>query len=123
VDKQGVSYFPPLVYIYFVLLVGCVCLSIQWFFPKHRANLIAEIKGRVQITSVIAAAIFGTVGYTLVLAAMRLSPASYVGAVREVSVVIGAWIGVRFMSEQGGSLRLTASSLVAAGIFMIALGG
>jgi hypothetical protein len=43
--------------------------------------------------------------------------------VREVSVVIGAWIGVRFMGERGGSLRVIASLLIAAGILTIALIG
>ena len=50
-------------------------------------------------------------------------PVSYVAPVREVSVVIGAWIGVRFMAERGGSLRIAASAFVAAGILLIALRG
>jgi drug/metabolite transporter (DMT)-like permease len=123
VDKIGVAYFSPLVYIYFVLFIGWIFLSVQWFLPVQRAALLAEVAERKRALAVFAAAIFGTAGYTLVLAAMRLSPASYVGAVREVSVVIGAWIGVRFMGEQGGSLRIVASSLVAIGILLIALGG
>jgi drug/metabolite transporter (DMT)-like permease len=59
----------------------------------------------------------------LVLAALRLSPVSYVSPVRELSVVIGAWIGVKFMGEPGGRLRIFAALLVAAGIMIIALGG
>jgi uncharacterized membrane protein len=54
---------------------------------------------------------------------MRVSPVSYVGPVREVSVVIGAWIGIRFMSERGGRSRIAASTLVACGILLIAFGG
>jgi drug/metabolite transporter (DMT)-like permease len=123
VDKIGVAYFSPLLYIYFVLFIGWIFLSVQWFLPVQRAALLAEVAERKRALAVVAAAIFGTAGYTLVLAAMRLSPASYVGAVREVSVVIGAWIGVRFLGEQGGSLRIVASSLVAIGILLIALGG
>jgi drug/metabolite transporter (DMT)-like permease len=123
VDKVGMKYFTPVPYIYFVLFVGWICLSLQWFLPESRAALLAEVADRKRVGAVIAAAIFGTAGYALVLAAMRLSPASYVGAVREVSVVIGAWIGVRFMQEKGGALRVVSSSLVAIGILLIALGG
>ena len=123
VDKIGVAYFSPLLYLYFVLFIGWIFLSVQWFLPVQRAALIAEVGNRKRVLAVVAAAIFGTAGYTLVLAAMRMSPASYVGAVREVSVVIGAWIGVRFMGEQGGALRIIASSLVATGILLIAFGG
>jgi len=57
------------------------------------------------------------------LAALRLSPVSYVSPVRELSVVIGAWIGVRFMGEPGGRLRIVAAALVALGVIVIALGG
>ena len=42
--------------------------------------------------------------------------------VRELSVVIGAWIGVRFIGEPGGRVRLVAAALVATGILVIVLG-
>ena len=58
----------------------------------------------------------------LVLAALRLSPVSDVSPVRELSVVIGAWIGVRFMGEQGGRLRVVAAALVATGIIVTRAG-
>jgi uncharacterized membrane protein len=61
--------------------------------------------------------------YTLVLIAMQHSPVSYVGSVREMSVVLTAWIGARFLGEGKAGLRVTASALVAVGIIMIAMGG
>ena len=63
------------------------------------------------------------VGLALVLTALRLSPVSYVSPVRELSVVVGAWIGVRHLGEPGGRLRIFAALLVALGIIVIALGG
>ena len=65
----------------------------------------------------------GSGAYALVLAALRLSPVSYVSPVRELSVVFGAWIGVRFMGEPGGRLRIFAAMMVALGVILIALGG
>jgi len=61
--------------------------------------------------------------YTLVLVAMQHSPVSYVGSVREMSVVLTAWIGARFLGEGKTGLRVTASALVVAGILLIAVGG
>jgi len=61
--------------------------------------------------------------YTLVLVAMQRSPVSYVGSVREMSVVLTAWIGSTFLGEGKAGLRVTASALVVAGIILIALGG
>jgi drug/metabolite transporter (DMT)-like permease len=122
VDKVGIRYFPPFIYIYFVLLVGLICLSVLWFIPERRAALIEEPKNR-RTLAIVAGAIFGTAGYTLVLAALKISPLSYVGPVREVSVVIGAWIGIRYLLEQGGWLRIVASVLVVIGIILITVFG
>jgi len=61
--------------------------------------------------------------YTLVLFAMQRSPVSYVGSVREMSVVLTAWIGSTFLGEGKTGMRVTASALVAGGIMLIAVGG
>jgi drug/metabolite transporter (DMT)-like permease len=125
IDKVGVRYVDPLPYLYLFLLVTWSVLSMQWLHPDRRAALRAELlperkRGAWRAVSV---ALLGSGAYALVLAALRLSPVSYVSPVRELSVVIGAWIGVRFMGEQGGRLRVVAALLVAAGIMIIALGG
>jgi drug/metabolite transporter (DMT)-like permease len=128
VDKVGIRYFSPLLYLYLIMLVCWIVLSFQWLIPERRPALIAEIESNRHINSrkiimILVAATLGTVAYLLVLFAMRLSPVSYVGPIREVSVVLGAWIGIRFMSEQGGALRIASSILVACGIILIAVAG
>jgi uncharacterized membrane protein len=120
VDKVGVRYFDPLIYLYLILFVGWLALTPQWLRADRRAALIAELDRRASIA---ASALFGIAAYALVLTALRLSPVSYVSPVREVSVVVGAWIGVKFMAEQGGRVRIVASLLVALGILLIAAGG
>jgi uncharacterized membrane protein len=67
--------------------------------------------------------VFGTTGYLLVLAALRISPVSYVGPIREVSVVIGTWIGIEFLGEPGGKLRIISSIIVVIGIVLITMFG
>lgn len=128
IDKIGVQYFSPFIYLYLILLVCWICLSIQWLFPDRRLRLLEEVRNtdgqnRKRMISIFAAAGCGTLGYFLVLAALRLSPVSYVGPVREVSVVFGSIIGVRYLGEEGGSLRIAASALVTLGIVLIALFG
>jgi uncharacterized membrane protein len=120
VDKVGVRYFDPLIYLYLILFVGWLVLTPQWLRADRREALIAEFDRRASIA---ASAFFGIAAYAFVLTALRLSPVSYVSPVREVSVVIGAWIGVRFMAERGGRVRIVASLLVALGIILIAAGG
>ena len=133
VDKVGVGYFDPLTYLYLLLCVTWLAFSAQWWIPARRDALLHEVWSLAEagdhrpdarsLIRIFGGALGGIAAYVLVLTAMRLSPVSYVSPTREVSVVIGAWIGVRFMGEQGGGLRVAASALVAAGIIVIALGG
>jgi drug/metabolite transporter (DMT)-like permease len=125
IDKVGMRYVDPLPYLYLFLVVTWLALSAQWLHPDRRAALRAEVQvdRRRVLALAVAVAILGSSAYALVLAAMRISPVSYVSPVRELSVVIGAWLGVRFMGEPGGRLRIFAALLVAMGIMIIALGG
>jgi drug/metabolite transporter (DMT)-like permease len=125
IDKVGVRYVDPLPYLYLFLVVTWIALSAQWLNPGRRSALRAEVQvdRRRVLVNATAVAVLGSSAYALVLVALRLSPVSYVSPVRELSVVIGAWIGVRFMGEAGGRLRIFAALLVALGIIVIALGG
>lgn len=133
VDKVGVSYFDPFTYLYLILLVGWAILSPQWLRAERRAALVREVQAAPnspgwrryrRALGIVACALLGVVAYALVLTALALGEKiSYVSPVREVSVVVGAWIGVQFMGEQGGLPRIVASALVALGILLIARGG
>ena len=61
--------------------------------------------------------------YLLALAAFSIAPVSYVGAVREVSVVLGALAGWRFLGEKLGGWRLAGSLVIFCGIIVIAFLG
>ncbi len=133
VDKVGVKYFDPLIYLFLILLVGWIALSVQWLDVDRRAALIAEVapdrsnggswRRASRLRRILAGMLLGNGAYALVLTALQISPVSYVSPIREVSVVIGAWIGVKFMGEAGGTLRVFAAMWVAAGIIVIAIAG
>jgi drug/metabolite transporter (DMT)-like permease len=71
----------------------------------------------------ILAAILGVVAYLLALIAYSFAPLSYSGAIREVSVVIGAFLGWRFLNEQMGGTRVLGAAVIFAGILVIAFFG
>jgi drug/metabolite transporter (DMT)-like permease len=123
VDKKGIVYFSPWLYLYLILFVCWIFLGLQWFISERRAALLAEVSLDRSLFPVLGAAVFGTCGYAFVLTAMRLTPVSYVSPVREISVVMGTWIGVRFLGEAGGTLRVVAACIVAAGVLLIAVAG
>lgn len=59
----------------------------------------------------------------LALFAYTFAPLSYSGAIREVSVVIGAFLGWRFLKEEMGGVRVAGSAIVFAGVMVIAIFG
>lgn len=131
VDKAGMRYFDPAVYLYLVFVVAALVLAPAFLRKGRRGAVVAELTcattgggrsldiracGRILLCSVLVFAAYG-----LVLAALKLSPASYVAPTREISVVIGAWIGVRRFGERGGRLRIVSAALVVVGVVVIAL--
>jgi drug/metabolite transporter (DMT)-like permease len=69
----------------------------------------------------LAGGVLGFLGYGIVIWAMRSSPMSYVSAVREVSVVLAAFIGTRVLGEPFGARRVAASAVVVLGVVLLQL--
>ena len=67
--------------------------------------------------------VLGLVAYMLALFAYTFAPLSYSGAIREVSAVIGAFLGWRFLKEEMGGVRVVGSAIVFAGVMVIATFG
>ena len=71
----------------------------------------------------ILAAILGVVAYLLAFNCISFAPLSYWVRYREVSVVIGAFLGWQFLEEKMGGTRLLGSIVIFVGILVIAIFG
>ena len=67
--------------------------------------------------------LIGIVAYLMAVTAYSLGPVSYAGAVREVSVVFGAFAGWQFLGEKMGGMRVLGAMIIFAGILIITLYG
>ena len=67
-------------------------------------------------------ALLSPLAYVLVLTAMSFTPVSYVAPAREVSIVIGAFIGARYLKEADGRRRIWAAIAMVVGVIALALG-
>ena len=67
-------------------------------------------------------ALLSPAAYLLVLTAMVFTPVSYVAPAREISIVIGAFIGARWLKETDTRRRLLAAFAMVAGVIALALG-
>ena len=122
VDKVGIRGVDPLLYTYLALatttlwLTPLTLLRVGWQGLRRELSASGWAAPLAGLTSLAA--------YALVLYAMQLgTPAGYAGAVREVSVILGAGIGVWVFRESGGPVRVVGATLVAAGVVVIGLLG
>jgi drug/metabolite transporter (DMT)-like permease len=87
---------------------------------SQRSNLGRELsqcwKGSLGI------ALLTPAGYILALSAMKLAPVSHVAPVREMSMMMGMYLGARFLEEKHIARRVIGSALIAGGVAALALG-
>jgi drug/metabolite transporter (DMT)-like permease len=114
VQRAGI---PPLVFYWGgevtrVLLFTPAALSdrpaVSSLWRRHRAR-------------VVGIALLSPLSYILVLIAMRTGRVSHIAPAREVSIVIGAWLGGHVLGEGDRSRRLLASAAFAAGVIALAM--
>jgi drug/metabolite transporter (DMT)-like permease len=67
--------------------------------------------------------LLGVLSYLTAVLAFAIAPLSYSGAIREVSVVFGAFAGWWLLKEKMGGMRVLGAIVIFAGILVIALFG
>lgn len=66
--------------------------------------------------------ILSPLAYILILAALTFSPVSYIAPAREISILIGAAMGAKLLSEGDIPRRLAAASVMVCGLIALAVG-
>jgi drug/metabolite transporter (DMT)-like permease len=118
-EKNGVGSYSPLYFTYFLVIIMLLQMSVNLFRPKYRPNIPAELKENwplILASGPIMMASFLTFRYGL-----NLSPVSYAVPVRQVSIVVGVLIGIFFLKESCGRIRLAAAMVILAGAVLIRL--
>jgi uncharacterized membrane protein len=85
---------------------------------SHFSRMWSKQRGYILLGGVL-----GLVAYMLALFAYTFAPLSYSGAIREVSAVIGAFLGWKFLKEEMGGIRVVGAAIVFAGVMVIAIFG
>jgi drug/metabolite transporter (DMT)-like permease len=67
--------------------------------------------------------VLGIIAYLFALFAYSIAPVNYSEAIREVSVVMGAFAGWQFLGEKLGKIRVLGAAVIFAGIVLIAVFG
>ncbi|WP_343754098.1 EamA family transporter, partial [Lentibacillus halophilus] len=120
-DKGAVSVvlIPPIVLTY-GSMIGQVLLLTPLAIRNWRD---VRREWRQHRNEAIGVGVLNQLAYILVLTAMTFTQVSHVAPVREMSIVIGAFIGSRMLSEGFGLRRMAAAGTMVIGVIIVALSG
>ena len=119
-EKTGVRNYSPLYFTYILVLIMFFMMSCNMLRPKYRALIGEELREHWRLilcSGPVMMASFLTFRYGL-----NMSPVSYAVPVRQISIVCGVLIGIIFLRESFGRIRLISALFIMAGAVLIRLG-
>lgn len=117
VDKVGVSFFHPISYFFLLQCVSFMCLS-PYLLRIKTVNQF-KLEWKENRINIIQGAILDVLSYTLVLAALKIAPVSYVVSMRQYSVILAVILGHKLLQERYLKVRMTATMIIFVGILLI----
>jgi drug/metabolite transporter (DMT)-like permease len=119
-DKQAVSavQMPPVLYFYLFTVVRAMLLTP---LAMQRWPSVKE-DWRLRRQHALGIAVLSPVSYILVLYALAISPVSYVAPAREIGILLGAFMGARWLSESDVPRRMVGAVLMVLGVLALAFG-
>ncbi len=118
VDKIGVHIVHPPVYIYLMFVITLILLT-PFMLVNARRDLKTEWK--INKIKILMVGFLDLFTYLLILFALQISKVSYVAAVREVSIVFSALIGILLLHEKNAPQKLFGAILICSGVVLIGL--
>jgi drug/metabolite transporter (DMT)-like permease len=116
IDKLAVGIISPIVYIFSMFLLSAISLT-PYILIRKRGDLLHAWQKLRRFSLIIGLGSMGT--YLIILFTFRLANVSYVVAAREIGVVIGALLGVRFLNERSTPKKIAGISCIVLGLVMI----
>jgi drug/metabolite transporter (DMT)-like permease len=121
IDGAAVKHTAPFPYTILVFFLAPV-FTAPWMFISFGWQTLKNqwLDHHIRLISI---GLLSVVAYLLVLSAYSISLVSYSGAIREVSVVLGAFAGWKLLGERLGVLRVVGAVIIFIGILVVATAG
>jgi drug/metabolite transporter (DMT)-like permease len=121
IDAAAVRKVPALEYVLEIFVVNTLLL-VPYVMWRNRPAVFVQAF-RAQWKRMLLVSALWLAGYVMVLRVYATNPVAYAGAVREVSIVIGALAGWLWLGEGFGGRRTVGATLAVAGMVLLALVG
>lgn len=107
---------PFLHFSFYTIITACI-YSIYCFIKFSKTTIKSEwVNYKYKIIPV---GVLNSFTYMLVLISLSKSKATYAGGIRQLSVVVGAYLGYKFMAEKLSLPKLTGIGISTAGTCLI----
>lgn len=120
VDKLGVSLYPPFYFTYLLVMFMFGLMSLNLLRPHYRGRIRAEWQRSRRLILASGPIMMGS--FLAFRVGLSLAPVSYAVPVRQSSLLIGVLIGIFFLGESCGRIRMFAALMILCGIALIKLG-
>lgn len=109
----------PFNFLYVMFFVSFLFLTPYVFWKAGVKVIREEVRGRLGILTLMG--LLDLTGYLAVLFAMQLAQVSYVVGLRQVSIVLGAVMGIVFLKEKYGTGRILAAAVIFLGGWLVSI--
>jgi len=116
-DKTGVNYYPPFQFTYAMVLFMFAFMSLNLLRPCYRGRIVGEWRHNPTLILLSGPVIMAS--FLSFRFGLQLAPVSYALPVRQVSLLIGVLIGIIFLGESFGRIRLASTMLILSGVFLV----
>lgn len=119
VDKLGVTIYPPFYFTYLLVMFMFGLMSLNLLRPQYQGRIRAEWQRSRKLILLSGPIMMGS--FLAFRYGLSLAPVSYAVPVRQSSLLIGVLIGIFFLGESCGRIRLFATLMILFGITLIKL--
>lgn len=116
-DKTGVDHYSAFQFTYVLVMFMFCFMSLNLLRPCYRGRVLGELWHNPKL--IIWSGPVILVSFLSFRFGLQLSPVSYALPVRQVSLLIGVLIGILFLGESFGRIRLLSSGLILLGVVFV----
>ena len=117
IDKTGVDSYTAYQFTYVLVFFMLCFMSLNLLRPCYRGRVLEEWRQNPKLILWSGPVILAS--FLSFRFGLELSPVSYALPVRQVSLLIGVLIGILFLGESFGRIRLTSAGLILSGVFLV----
>lgn len=121
VDKTGVSGYSAFYFTYLLVMMMVVVMTLNLCRRRYRGRILAEWQNNKRLILYSGPVMLGS--FISFRYGLSLAPVSYAVPVRQVNVLFGVLIGILFLGESCGRVRLVAAMMILLGVVFIRFGG